>query len=258
MIILAAVAAASPILAENLSCDDRGNHWSRLASHCEMREQTVPAPGGPISVDGLQNGGVSIRGWNRNEVLVRAKVETGAESEGEAAALARSIQIQTAGGRIEARGPSGDEHWAVSYEVFVPERSDLNLKTHNGGVSVKGVEGDIGFAAVNGGVTLKQIAGRVHGQTVNGGLHIGLAGDHWVGEGMDVSTTNGGVHLSLPDNYSARLETSTVNGGMRVDFPVTIQGDIGKRFVTTLGSGGATLRAETTNGGVTINRGASL
>jgi hypothetical protein len=50
------------------------------------------------------------------------------------------------------------------------------------------------------------------------------------------------------------LETGTTNGRINVEFPITVQGTIGRRIETTLGSGGARLRAVTTNGGVTISR----
>src|SRR2546430_4505707 len=38
------------------------------------------------------------------------------------------------------------------------------------------------------------------------------------GEELNVRTTNGGVNLVMPDNYSAHLETSTVNGNVSSDF----------------------------------------
>jgi DUF4097 and DUF4098 domain-containing protein YvlB len=80
-------------------------------------------------------------------------------------------------------------------------------------------------------------------------------GDRWVGGGLDLRTSNGGVRLDIPANYSANLETGTVNGRVNVDFPVTISGRLdGRQFNTTLGSGGATVRATTTNGGVSIRR----
>jgi hypothetical protein len=60
------------------------------------------------------------------------------------------------------------------------------------------------------------------------------------------------VNLSMPRNYSARLETGTVNGSMNIDFPITLQGSIGRRITTQLGSGGPPIRALTTNGGVRI------
>jgi DUF4097 and DUF4098 domain-containing protein YvlB len=72
---------------------------------------------------------------------------------------------------------------------------------------------------------------------------------------MDVSTTNGGVSLSIPENYSAHLETGTVNGRLNVDFPITVQGELKRELSANLGSGGATIRAMTTNGGVRIRRG---
>lgn len=65
-------------------------------------------------------------------------------------------------------------------------------------------------------------------------------------------TSNGGVTLDIPQGYNAELETGTVNGGMEIDFPVTVQGRINRRIRTTLGRGGASIRAVTTNGGVKI------
>ena len=69
-----------------------------------------------------------------------------------------------------------------------------------------------------------------------------------------MSTTNGGVELAIPSNYNARLETGTVNGGMDIGFPITIQGHLNRRLTTQLGSGGPLVRVTTTNGGVTLRR----
>jgi len=85
-------------------------------------------------------------------------------------------------------------------------------------------------------------------------LVVELSGDHWEGDSLDVSTTNGGIVMSIPENYSAHLETGTVNGNLSVDFPVTVQGRISKELAVNLGSGGATVRAMTTNGGVKIRK----
>ena len=45
-----------------------------------------------------------------------------------------------------------------------------------------------------------------------------------------------------------------MNGGINVDFPVTVQGNINKQLAVNLGSGGATVKAMTTNGGVRVKR----
>jgi DUF4097 and DUF4098 domain-containing protein YvlB len=239
----------------SLACRD--NWYSdRLVGHCEMREQTLAPNGGVVSIDGRQNGGVTVKGWDQNQILVRARVQTGAISDGEAQELAKQVRIETGGAKIFANGPDNrnDAHWDVSYEVFVPRRSDLSLDTHNGGIAISDVNGRIEFTALNGGVVLKRVGGTVRGSTTNGGLVVELTGDHWDGETLDVRTTNGGIVMSLPENYSAHLETSTVNGGLSIDFPVTVQGRITKELAFNLGSGGATLKAMTTNGGVRIRR----
>jgi hypothetical protein len=240
---------------DSLACRDNW-HNGKLVSHCEIKEQTLPATSGTINVDGRQNGGVSIRGWERNEILVRARVQAAAPSEAEAVALAKQVNIETAGAKIFATGPENGNNswWSVSYEIFVPQHSNLSLKTTNGGISISDVNGQIEFSALNGGVHLDRIGGAVRGSTTNGGLHVDLSGARWEGEALDVKTTNGGVHMTIPENYSAHLETSTVNGGMHVDFPVMVQGKITKELAVNLGSGGATVRATTTNGGVHIQR----
>jgi hypothetical protein len=40
---------------------------------------------------------------------------------------------------------------------------------------------------------------------------------------------------------------------MNIDFPITVQGLIGKRIQTQLGAGGPLVRVVTTNGGVRIS-----
>lgn len=241
---------------KSLTCREDNWYNDRLVGNCEIREQTLALNGGTIAIDGRQNGGVSVKGWDQNQVLVRARVQTGAPNAGEAQDLSRQIRIETSGAKIFASGPENrkDYNWNVSYEVFVPRRADLSLETHNGGIAIADVNGRIDFTALNGGVVLRRVGGAVRGSTTNGGLVIELTGDRWDGDSLDVSTTNGGIVLSVPENYSANLQTGTVNGSVNVDFPVTVQGRINKQIALNLGSGGATVKAMTTNGGVHLKR----
>ena len=256
---VAAVLAVSALAQQKvgtLTCRESGSYNDRLEGNCEVREQTLAMSGGPIAIDGRQNGGISVKGWDQNQVLLRARVQTGAPTAQEAADLGRQIRIETSGAKIFASGPENrrNYHWDVSYEVFVPRRADLSLETHNGGISISEVNGKIEFTALNGGVVLRKVGGAVRGSTTNGGLVVELSGDRWDGETLDVRTTNGGIVMSIPENYSAHLQTGTVNGGINVDFPVTVQGNINKQLAVNLGSGGATVKAMTTNGGVRVKR----
>ena len=246
----------------SMQCND-SNYGNRGYGHCEIKEQPVPA-GGLITVDGKQNGGISIKGWDRNDLLVRAKVETRAPSQSEADSLAQQVRIETAGLNIHAEGPESRDNyqWYVSYEVFVPRQSDLALTASNGGISINEVAGRINFRTLNGGVSLRRVGGAVAGSTTNGGVHIELAGASWQGEMLNVTTTNGGVNLLMPENYSAHIETSTVNGNVASDFPLNVplteRGRLPKEISVDLGSGGPTIRAKTTNGGVHLGRASAM
>jgi DUF4097 and DUF4098 domain-containing protein YvlB len=242
----------------SLQCRD-SNYDSRLYSHCSIKEQAVPA-GGIITVDGKQNGGISIKGWERNDLLVRAKIETRAPTQSEADALAQQVRIETVGLNIHAEGPESRDNyqWYVSYEIFVPRHSDLSLNAHNGGIAINDVAGRINFKTLNGGVSLRRVGGAVTGSTTNGGVSVELTGASWQGEMLNVTTTNGGVTLMLPENYSAHIETRTTNGNVASDFPLNVpmtdRGRLPKEITVDLGSGGPTIRATTTNGGVHLGR----
>ena len=237
-----------------ISCERRGDRDG--ARVCNEIERTLAMPGGTLSVDGRVNGGITVIGEDRRDVLVRVVVEAHARSEARAKELAEAVELHVESGKIYAEGPEGRsrEWWSASFEVHVPARADLDLRAHNGGIGVAGVTGTLRMETLNGGIHLDAVNGDVVAETTNGGLHVALDGDRWQGKGLDATTTNGGVHLSVPSGYSARLETGTVNGGVDIDFPVTVQGRIGRRVSTELGRGGAIVRLMTTNGGVSVRR----
>lgn len=247
---------AVPAVAQDDGWCEETRHWDHDRAHyCEVREFTIRNPARALRVDGGTNGGVQVEGWDESFVRVEARVSAWARSERDAADLASRIRIDE-GTTIRADGPSTGrrEGWAVSFRVFVPRRTDLDLRTHNGGITLADVNGRVRFDALNGGVHLERLGGDVQGQTTNGGLHVVLTGSGWTGDGLDVRTTNGGVRLYVPDDYNAHVVTGTVNGGITVDFPVMFQGRLRRTLEFDLGHGGRTVRATTTNGSVRLAR----
>jgi hypothetical protein len=234
-------------------CQDSSR--SDRPSHCEIREFQVPLSGSSLVVDASPNGGISVQGWDRNEIQVRAKVQAQAPTQQEADALAADVRVVADGGRIRSDGRRVNEGgWSVSFEVMVPATYGLDLTTVNGGVSVKDVHSQIAFQTTNGGVTLTNVNGDVRGRTNNGGVKVQLSGDAWQGQGLDVQTHNGGVELAVPEAFSAHLEMGTTNGGLRCEFPLTVQGDLGKHVSADIGHGGPSVALRTVNGGVSITR----
>jgi hypothetical protein len=262
-ILFSAVSALSFFAAfSTAQTDERAERWrdncdrswnNDRSRFCEVRTYTVAASS-KITVDGGANGGAAFYGSDRRDIRVVAKVETSADDDATARDIARQVRVFTDGGQIRAEGPSRLNHssWSVSYDVYVPSQTNLEVTTENGGISAENVRGEINFEATNGGIHVSDIAGNVHARTTNGGVVADLSGTTWQGQGLDLQTTNGGATVYVPRGYNAQLETGTTNGGMHIDFPITVRGSLNRRISTQLGSGGPLVRVMTTNGGVHI------
>jgi hypothetical protein len=238
----------------------------RRADFCEVREDTLRNTS-TIDLDARGNGGVTIRGWDRSDVQMRARVTVWDESRDEATRIAKQIEIVTTGGRIRADGPRRDRrrgfrdwdderYWSVAYELSVPRKADIRVDATNGGIVIEDVRGRIDANTVNGGIVLGDVNGDIRGETVNGGLNVELANEKWDGPGLDLKTVNGGVRLAVPNGFSGELDATTANGGISVDFPITINGMLNSRrqIRGTIGSGGARIRLAAVNGGISIFR----
>ena len=243
---------STPLMAFGNKAVATGDCGRNNADFCETREFTL-ASAGEIAVDATPNGGISVEGWDRDEIRISAKITVNADGEEDRAEeIARKIKIHT-GDEIKAEGPRR-KSWSVSYSIMVPHDTDLDLEATNGGIAVHRVNGQMELETSNGGLHLSALAGEVYGRTTNGGLDIQLSGAQWSGKGLDVKSTNGGVRLGVPEDYSAELKLATVNGGLHLDFPVKFSGNLNKRINATLGEGGAPIRLATTNGGVQVYR----
>lgn len=235
---------------------DRSDRWERRETFCEIRQTGTRNPGANITMDGLRNGGVIVMGWDRDSMSIRTRIRVQARSASEAKDIASQIRTVVRGGDVYVEGPrmDDDRNWSASIYAMVPRKSNLRVGTRNGPASVENVAGDIDVQTSNGPLTLRDLGGNVRARTSNGPLTISLDGSRWDGSGLEARTTNGPLTITVPDGYNARLEAGTTNGPVSLGFPITVVGRITRDISTTLGSGGATIRATTTNGPLTIRR----
>ncbi|MET0398709.1 MAG: DUF4097 family beta strand repeat-containing protein [Longimicrobiaceae bacterium] len=259
---LLAVLAAFPAHAQRTdaewleNCRESGGRWNGSREQfCEVRPSTLRA-GGALAVDGGQNGGASVRGWDGTDIRVSARIQAHARTEQEARDIARQVTIRTDGGSIRATGPeqARGRNWSVVYDIQVPRRQDVSVTANNGPVSVEGVTGRMTLRAQNGPVSLRRVGGAVNARVQNGPLSVVLDGPRWSGQGLDAEAQNGPVSLTIPGGYNAELEVGTINGPSSIDLPLSDGYRSGRRVKTTLGSGGAPVRVVTTNGPATVRR----
>jgi hypothetical protein len=235
-------------------CKDAGSYNDRDETFCEVRELKESAQRGLDAEVG--NGSLTVTGSSRSDVLVQARIMSSAQTTAEARDLAKQVTITLENGRLRATGPqtSRRQSWWVSYRAQVPSKYDLTLEASNGSVAVTGVNGTIDAETSNGSLRLTDLGGRVRARTSNGSTHVQVSGTKWDGDGLTVVTSNGTARLDLPQNFNAELSVSTNNGGINVDFPVTVQGRLGRSVDTTLGTGGPRLDVRTSNGSVRVTR----
>jgi len=266
---LLAILAAVPLLLPTLlraqasdqrwisDCQENNNrdYNHHRATDCSVRVFDLSARKS-LSINAGMNGGVEVQAWDEPGIEVHARIQAWDESMSEARELADRIEIDSTGAVLRATGPSMNRSWSVSFLVMVPRRMDIAATAHNGPVSVQDVTGTMNLSVVNGPLGLSGLGGDVHARAENGPLSVELSGNQWDGAGLDAETRNGPVRIEIPRDYSAELETGTVNGPLDVNFPltVTLQGRQPRRIHTTLGHGGSPVRVVTTNGPASIDR----
>jgi hypothetical protein len=170
-------------------------------------------------------GTVAVRGWDKDVVRVQARH-----------AANDRIQIQHGRSVVSVtdepeRGRSG----RVEYEIDLPRWMPVAIELTFDSVTVDGTESDIAIETVRGHVAIKGGRGSVHAESVEGHVIVeGARGrveassvndlirlDGITGE-VSAETTNGAI--SLTHMQSARVEATTVNGGITYEGSVADDG----------------------------------
>ena len=227
----------------------------------------------------LVQGGITVRGANRRDVLVVARPEADRPSRrSDPAASGLRRLPQTAGFRISEEANrvnigSDSPSRSISFDVEVPLRTNLRLRTVNGGeVRVDNVDGEIEVSNTNGGITLTSVAGSVTAGTTNGDVKASLtrvAAD----KEMAFTSLNGTVDVTLPSSTKASLRLRSDRGDVYSDFDVqlkpepvpTVSESSGSRgryrisrnrsIVGTINGGGPEIELRTFNSNVYVRKG---
>ncbi|MBI2928321.1 MAG: DUF4097 family beta strand repeat protein [Verrucomicrobia bacterium] len=232
----------------------------------ELREElhkTFPLSAeGRVSLDNV-NGPIRITAWDQGEVKLDAVKR--AYSQERLDEVEIKIDADKDAVRIRTKYPSSNHKWgwrrkdqqaSVEYTLSVPYGVRLDsINSVNGRVEIEGVAGPVEAATVNGRLNAKGLSGRAKLSTVNGRVEAAfdkLASD----KSVSVSTVNGPVSVTLPDDANADISANTVNGGINNDFGLTVQKNfpISRHLKGKLGVGGPRLKLETVNGSITIHR----
>lgn len=187
------------------------------------------------------------------------------------------LDVRTEGNTVEVKTiyPShrSGVSLSVSYEISVPAKANLALRTSNGAVSVQEVNGSIEVVTSNGQINCDRaggalqlrtsngairctdLTGAVTARTSNGAIEVRAKNAPAAGQTIDCHTSNGAIDLTLPESSAFSLSAGTSNGRIRSDFAITMEGELNPRHLEgKVGTGGGQVRLETSNGAITLNK----
>lgn len=201
---------------------------------------------------GNVNGDVTIRGWDKNVVDMKATKKGPAENldlvEIEIDSTPERLSIET---KYPRRRKETDV--SVRYELMVPKQAELNgITTVNGGIEITGVEGEIRVNTVNGSAELDGSKSSVEAASVNGNVTAKWT-EFPANGNVKMQTVNGSLELQIPSNANADIEASSLNGSIHTDFPITVQGRfMSRKIAGKIGGGGTNIDLSTVNGAIDI------
>ena len=181
-----------------------------------VEKTLVLAPDGRLAVE-TYKGRVTVTGWDRGEVAVRAVVTPDGSCD-DAAELVEKTRVRIEGGGREVRvvsdyddlpklhftfGDGCSSRPFVTYEIRMPRGASLDVKDYKSRVSVDAVAGDVAVDSYKGVVRLKHLSGRLGLETYKGDV---VAAFDRVGGDVRAETYKGEIELVLPKGSKVDLD----------------------------------------------------
>jgi hypothetical protein len=223
------------------------------------------------------NGYINVTGSDVTECIVTATLVGYAESLGAAEEIVEKTKLTFEQAddelvlKIDKPRNLHNRSVSVSLDIIVPDNINLELETYNGYINIENITGRVEATTNNGKMTAKNvygtniletyngkiiaedISGDIKLKTYNGSVKAYYSDSIQPAPDISMVTYNGGISLTTPPDYSAKVYASTYNGSIDTDLPITVIGKVKKNKLTgTIGEGQAELHLETYNGSIRI------
>jgi len=203
----------------------------------ETIDRTLPMPAGGTLRLKTFSGRVKITGGSGDQLVVhavrRATRDRLAEIKLEITQAGSTIEVDANHRLVERRNDNVVE---TDFEITVPAKTRLDIKTFSAPVTVIGV---------------------IANQNIDGfSSDVTIESNEW-GDGtdIDVNTFSGDVHLRLPASARGNIDFNSFSGRFDSDLPVTLNSSSRRNFRGALNGGGnGDFRLKTFSGDVSIRR----
>lgn len=207
-----------------------------------------------LKVTATQEGGVSVRGWNRpfaRMIVCRSAV---AQTKTHARRVLDGIKVNYREGDISAYGPANDatQAWWVNFILYVPRRATMDVSAASGGVAIRNMDGKVTAHATSGGISVAQGAGSFKISTDSGGITL----DRLSGS-VDAASREGAIALKIVHDELPMIEARTEHAGQIRCHLVNCESGLGNwtadRKHLRIGGAPPSIRLSTTGAAIIID-----
>ena len=223
---------------------DTSTHRFSLAVAAPLAAQTntetvdktlTLAAGGTLKLKTF-SGKVRITGGSGDQVVIhairRAKQDRLDDIKLEITQNGNTIEVDANHRLVERRNDNVVE---TDFEIQVPARTRLEIKTFSAPVTVIGVNADQHIDGFSSSVTVEAA--------------------EWADHDLDINTFSGGVRLRLPDSARGNIDFNSFSGTFESDLPVTLNNSSRRNFRGALNGGGnGDFKLKTFSGDVSIRK----
>ena len=253
--VLFALILAAPAAAQRNRDRDQDRDQDRGPRETENVDRTLSlAPGGTVRLKTF-SGRVTITGTSGDQVVIkavrRATRDRLNDIKLEITQNGNVIDIDANHRVVERRNDNVVE---TDFDIQVPNRVKLDLRTFSAPIAVTNVTGDIEVEGFSSEIRLTDVSGPKRVKTFSGEVHV--QAQNWNdGDDMNVNTFSGDVVLRLPTTARGDITFDSFSGSFNSALPVTMTTSSRRNFRGTLNGGGNTdFRLNTFSGDVRIEK----
>ncbi|MSO49856.1 MAG: hypothetical protein EXQ49_08125 [Acidobacteria bacterium] len=232
----------------------------QLSTDVEAKDQWTRScpltPTGELAIN-TTNGRINVTAGDGDTVTVTAEriVKAGTEDVAKQQLALFEMKEDVKPDRVSidstGRGFTINVSRRVNYTVTMPKGASLTLVSTNGEILVTNIGGHFSAETTNGSVIATGLKQSAKVSTANGVVDLGF--DAVAGEGSAAETTNGMITVSLPNSTNADFSARVSNGAInRENLTLQVSEESRRRLDGRMGTGGARIRLETTNGAITV------
>jgi len=266
---------------------------SGLAAQSELDTTIAVRGGARLSIQNY-NGEIVVRGWNRQQIRIAAEYDRGRPEievranhvqvrtihrrghddvafeisvpEGTALDIngmsvdvdlvdvCGDVSVTTLSGDVNVRCAGDARINSTSGDVTLADlRGRAEVNATSGTIEVRGVRGLAMLHAVSGDISMSGVeSGHIEAETVSGDVdYVGRIADNGR---YRFASHSGDVTVRVSGTLNATVETETFSGEMVSDWPVQVEGTIGKSLTFRLGTGSARINLSSFSGTISLRR----